>query len=99
MRGFFTKIFGSSNQRLLNQYSKIVDKINALEDELSELSDQDLKSKTDELRSLYQDSESFDDILPEAFAIVREASKRTLGLRHYDVQPVSYTHLTLPTKA
>ena len=86
MRGFFTKIFGSSNQRLLNQYSKIVDKINALEDELSELSDQDLKSKTDELRSLYQDSESFDDILPKAFAIVREASKRTLGLRHYDVQ-------------
>ena len=86
MRGFFTKIFGSSNQRLLNQYSKIVDKINALEDELSELSDQDLKSKTDELRSLYEDSESFDDILPKAFAIVREASKRTLGLRHYDVQ-------------
>ena len=86
MRGFFTKIFGSSNQRLLNQYSKIVDKINALEDGLSELSDQDLRSKTDELRSLYKDSESFDDILPKAFAIVREASKRTLGLRHYDVQ-------------
>ena len=47
MRGFFTKIFGSSNQRLLNQYSKIVDKINAFEDGLSELRDQDLRSKTD----------------------------------------------------
>ena len=86
MKDFFTKIFGSSNQRLLNQYSKIIDKINGLEDELSELSDQDLKAKTDELRSLYEESESFDDLLPEAFAIVREASKRTLGLRHYDVQ-------------
>ncbi|GIT37169.1 MAG: protein translocase subunit SecA [Gammaproteobacteria bacterium] len=86
MKGFFTKIFGSSNQRLLNQYSTIVDKVNALEDELSELSDHDLKAKTDKLRSLYEESESFDDILPEAFAIVREASKRTLGLRHYDVQ-------------
>jgi len=86
LKGFFTKIFGSSNQRLLNQYSKIVDKINALEDELSQLNDQDLKSKTDELRSLYKESGSFDDLLPEAFAIVREASKRTLGLRHYDVQ-------------
>ena len=86
MKGFFTKIFGSSNQRLLNQYSTIVDKVNALEDELSELSDHDLKAKTDKLRSLYEESESFDDILPEAFAVVREASKRTLGLRHYDVQ-------------
>ena len=86
MKGFFTKIFGSSNQRLLNQYSTIVDKVNALEDELSELSDDDLKAKTDKLRSLYEESESFDDILPEAFAVVREASKRTLGLRHYDVQ-------------
>ena len=86
MKGFFTKIFGSSNQRLLNQYSKIVDKVNSLEDELSDLSDQDLKTKTDKLRSLYEESESFDDILPEAFAVVREASKRTLGLRHYDVQ-------------
>ena len=86
MKGFFTKIFGSSNQRLLNQYSKIVDEVNALEDQLSELSDRELKGKTDKLRSLYEESESFDDILPEAFAIVREASKRTLGLRHYDVQ-------------
>ena len=86
MKGFFTKIFGSSNQRLLNQYSKTVDKINAFEDVLSELSDQDLKLKTGELRSLYRESESFHDLLPEAFAIVREASKRTLGLRHYDVQ-------------
>ena len=86
MKGFFTKIFGSSNQRLLNQYSTIVDKVNELEDELSELSDDDLKAKTDKLRSLYEESESFDDILPEAFAVVREASKRTLGLRHYDVQ-------------
>jgi len=86
LKGFFTKIFGSSNQRLLNQYSKIIDEINALEDELSELSDQDLQSKTDELRSQYEESGSFDDILSEAFAIVREASKRTLGLRHYDVQ-------------
>jgi len=86
LKGLFTKIFGSSNQRLLNQYSKIVDKVNALEDELSKLSDQDLRAQTDVLRSLYQENQSFDDLLPTAFAVVRESSKRTLGLRHYDVQ-------------
>jgi len=86
LKGLFTKIFGSSNQRLLNQYSKFVVDINSLEDELSKLSDQDLRLKTDELISLYKKNESIDDLLPMAFAVVREASKRTLGLRHYDVQ-------------
>ena len=86
LKGLFTKIFGSSNQRLLNQYSKFVVDINSLEDELSKLSDQDVRLKTDELISLYKKNQNLDDLLPMAFAVVREASKRTLGLRHYDVQ-------------
>ena len=86
MKELFKRIFGSSNQRLLNQYSKIVDQINALEDEIASLNDSDLLQKTDELKSLYQSNKDLDNILPVAFAVVREASKRTIGLRHYDVQ-------------
>ena len=86
MKELFKRIFGSSNQRLLNQYSKIVDQINALEDEITSLNDSDLLKKTDELKSLYKSNKDLDNILPMAFAVVREASKRTIGLRHYDVQ-------------
>ena len=86
MKELFKRIFGSSNQRLLNQYSKIVHKINALEDEITALNDSDLSAKTDELKSLYESNKDLDSLLPIAFAVVREASKRTIGLRHYDVQ-------------
>ena len=86
MKELFKRIFGSSNQRLLNQYSKIVHQINALEDEITSLSDSDLLAKTDELKSLYGSNKDLDSFLPMAFAVVREASKRTIGLRHYDVQ-------------
>jgi len=86
LKELFKRIFGSSNQRLLNQYSKIVDQINALEDEIASLNDSDLLEKTDELKSLYKSNKDLDNILPVAFAVVREASKRTIGLRHYDVQ-------------
>ena len=86
MKELFKRIFGSSNQRLLNQYSKIVDQINALEDEITSLNDSDLLKKTDELKSLYKSNKDLDNILPMAFAVVREASIRTIGLRHYDVQ-------------
>ena len=86
MKELFKRIFGSSNQRLLNQYSKIVDQINALEDEITSLNDSDLLKKTDELKSLYKSNKDLDNILPLAFAVVREASIRTIGLRHYDVQ-------------
>ena len=75
MKELFKRIFGSSNQRLLNQYSKIVDQINALEDEITSLNDSDLLKKTDELKSLYKSNKDLDNILPLAFAVVREASK------------------------
>ena len=86
MKELFKRIFGSSNQRLLNQYSKIVHQINTLEDEITSLSDSNLLAKTDELKSLYESNKDLDSFLPMAFAVVREASKRTIGLRHYDVQ-------------
>jgi len=86
LKELFKRIFGSSNQRLLNQYSKIVHQINALEDEITSLNDSDLLKKTDELKSHYKSNKDLDNILPLAFAVVREASKRTIGLRHYDVQ-------------
>jgi preprotein translocase subunit SecA len=83
---FLTRIFGSRNQRLLRQYSKVVNRINALEESLQALSDAELKAKTDEFRKRYEEGESLDDLLPEAFAVAREASVRTLGLRPFDVQ-------------
>ena len=80
------KIFGSANDRFVKKQHKIVDEVNALEDSFSKLSDEDLKNKTLEFRSRLKEGETLDDILPEAFAAVREAAKRTLGQRHYDVQ-------------
>ena len=80
------KIFGSANDRFVKKQYKTVEKINALEEVFSKLSDEELKNKTLEFRSRLKDGETLDDILPEAFATVREAAKRTLGQRHYDVQ-------------
>lgn len=80
------KIFGSANDRFVKKQSKIIEQINALEKNFISLSDEELKNKTIEFRKRLQDGETLDDILPEAFATVREAAKRTLGQRHYDVQ-------------
>lgn len=81
-----TKIVGTRNERVLKRLAKIVTKINELEPQFKALSDADFKTKTDEFRKRYQAGTSLDDLLPEAFAAVREASVRTLGLRHFDVQ-------------
>lgn len=82
----FQKIFGSRNQRLIKQYQKIVDAINALEPQTMQLSDADLKNKTAEFKQRVAQGESLDAILPEAFALCREASRRILTMRHFDVQ-------------
>ncbi|HSH43371.1 MAG TPA: hypothetical protein VK973_14705, partial [Arenicellales bacterium] len=81
-----TKVFGSRNDRLIKQLSKTVDQINALESDMQALSDDALQAKTGELTQRHRDGESLDQLLPEAFAVVREASVRTLGMRHFDVQ-------------
>ena len=86
MANFLTRIFGSRNQRLLRQYSKIVKKINSLEEGLQALSDSELKAKTGEFRQRYADGETLEQLLPETFAVAREASVRTMGLRPFDVQ-------------
>ena len=80
------KIFGSANDRFVKKLYKTVNKINALEPDFIKLSDEELKAKTDEYRTRLKNGETLDDILPEAFATVREASKRVMGQRHYDVQ-------------
>ena len=84
--GLIKKIFGSRNDRLLKQYRKTVDQINALEPEFQVLSNEQLQAKTAELKSLLAANQTLDEILPQAFALVREASKRTLKMRHFDVQ-------------
>ena len=81
-----TKLFGSRNDRLLKQYRKTVERINALEPSLESLSDADLRAKTDEFKRRIADGASLDDLLVEAFAVVREASKRVMKMRHFDVQ-------------
>ena len=83
---FLTFLFGSRNERLLKQYRKTVASINALEPALEKLSDEALRSKTDEFRTRVQAGASLDSLLPEAFAVVREASKRVMKMRHFDVQ-------------
>jgi len=82
------KIFGTKNERELKRYFTIVEDINRLESQISSLSDEKLKQKTDEFRERLARGESLDDILKEAFAVVREVAKRTLGMRHFDVQLV-----------
>ena len=86
MAKFLTSIFGSRNQRLLRQYAKIVKNINALEERVQALDDASLRAKTPELRQRYQDGETLHQLLPEAFAVAREASMRTLHMRPFDVQ-------------
>ena len=83
---FLTQIFGSRNDRQLKQYRKVITKINALEPSLELLSDEQLKSKTQEFKDRVSKGESLDAVLPEAFAVVREGSKRIMKLRHFDVQ-------------
>ena len=84
--GFFSKIFKSFSQKEIDKIMPQVDAVLALEDEYSKLSDEDLKAKTDQFKERLANGETLDDILPEAFATVREASWRVLGMRHYKVQ-------------
>jgi preprotein translocase subunit SecA len=83
-----TSLFGSRNERVLRQLSRSVSRINALESEFEKLSDEALRGKTEEFKQRVAGGESLDKLLPEAFAVVREAAKRTLGMRHYDVQMI-----------
>ncbi|MDG6778480.1 preprotein translocase subunit SecA [Thiomicrorhabdus sp. zzn3] len=82
----FKKIFGSRNDRILKRYQKVVQQINALEDAYEQLSEEQLKLKTEEFKAELANGKSLDDLLPDAFATVREAGKRVFGMRHYDVQ-------------
>lgn len=81
-----TKIFGTSNDRILKNYHKAIPLINDLEPQFAALSDSELQNKTNEFRARLEQGETLDDLLPEAFAATREASKRVLGMRHFDVQ-------------
>jgi len=84
--GIFSKFFKSYSEKEVNRIMPIVEKINGLEPEIKKLSDNELRGKTEEFKQRIQKGESLDDILPEAYAVVREASKRVLGMRHFDVQ-------------
>ncbi len=86
--GLLKKIFGSRNERLIRQYSQTVRAINALEPKIQALSDEELRGKTEEFRGRIANGESLDALLPEAFAVVREAGKRVHGMRHFDMQMV-----------
>src|SRR5215470_1735012 len=86
MINILTRIFGSRNERLLKQYGVVVRQINALEPQTSALDDGALKAKTAEFKTRIANGEGLDAILPEAFAVVRETSKRVLQMRHFDVQ-------------
>ncbi|QQP98517.1 preprotein translocase subunit SecA [Lysobacter enzymogenes] len=88
LNSLLTRVFGSRNDRLLRQLQRSVVKINALEAEFEKLSDAQLQAKTPEFQKRIADGESLDKLLPEAFAVCREASKRVLGMRHYDVQMI-----------
>ncbi|MEW5966754.1 MAG: preprotein translocase subunit SecA [Pseudomonadota bacterium] len=88
LQTLFKKVFGSRNERLVKQYLQKVKAINALEPAMEALSDAELSGKTAEFRSRLANGETLDQLLPEAFAVVREASKRALGMRHFDVQMV-----------
>ena len=84
--GIFSKIFKSYSEKEVNRIMPIVEKINGLEEEISKLTDEELKNKTNIFKKELEEGKTLDDILPEAFAVVREASKRVLGMRHFDVQ-------------
>ena len=80
------KIFGTRNERLLKQYAKTVVQINSLEPKITALTDEHLKAKTQEFRDRFTNGETLEQLLPEVFAVCREASKRALNMRHFDVQ-------------
>jgi preprotein translocase subunit SecA len=86
LKSLITRLVGSRNERLLKQLHKDIERINALESDTQQLSDDQLKDKTAEFKQRHADGASLDELLPEAFAVVREASVRTLGLRHFDEQ-------------
>lgn len=86
MFSLLKKVFGTRNDRLLRHYRKLVEKVNAFEPVLQKLSDAELQSKTPEFRARLAQGMSLNDLLPEAFAVVREASRRVMGMRHFDVQ-------------
>ena len=83
-----SKVFGSANERKLKKYGAVVAQINALEPEVAALTDEALRARTEDFRARVQAGTPLDDLIPEAFATVREAAKRTLGQRHFDVQLV-----------
>ncbi|MDP7464371.1 MAG: preprotein translocase subunit SecA, partial [SAR324 cluster bacterium] len=81
-----TKLFGNENERILKRYRKVVAKINALEPQMEALPDEEFPSKTAAFKKRVEEGEELDSLLPEAFALVREAARRKIGERHYDVQ-------------
>ena len=89
--GLLEKIFGNYSEKEIKKINPIVDKIMAYEDEYAALSDEALKAKTEEFKERYKNGESLDDILPEAFATVREAAYRTLGYRHFRSSSGTYS--------
>ncbi|MCX6441993.1 MAG: preprotein translocase subunit SecA, partial [Actinobacteria bacterium] len=86
MAKIIDRIMRAGEGKILRELSKVVDQVNAFEPAISALSDEALRAKTDEFKSRFSAGSTLDDLLPEAFAVVREAAKRTLGQRHYDVQ-------------
>ncbi len=86
MANFLTRLFGSRNQRLLRQYSKIVERINGLEEGMKVLGDEELRAKTAAFRDRFEAGETLEELMPEAFAVAREAAVRTVGMRPFDVQ-------------
>ena len=86
MIGKILKVLGDSNERQVKRYQGMVNRVNALEEEMAALSDDELAEMTVEFRERLAESETLDDLMPEAFAVVREAARRTIGMRHFDVQ-------------
>ena len=84
--GFLKRFLGDNNEKEIKRYSQVVEKINALEPEMQNLTDDKLTGMTGKFRERLAAGETLDDILPEAFAVVREGSRRVLGMRHFDVQ-------------
>ncbi len=84
--GLFSKIFPDANEKVIKKMQVIIDEINSLEDSLKSLNEEEIKEKTEELKKQLKEGKTLDDVLPLAFAVMREASKRVIGLRHYDVQ-------------
>ena len=86
MLGALRRVIGDENERQLRKLWPLVEAINRLEPEMERLSDAELRAKTDQFRARLGDGETLDDLLPEAFAVVREVARRRLGMRHFDVQ-------------